>query len=383
MSAYLDHAATTPLRPEARRALVAALDGPLGNSTGAHRGARAARTAVEEARDVVAAALGCRPAEVVFTGGGTESDNLAVVGVIGATGGTAVCSAIEHHAVLDPVVASGGRTVGVDPLGRLDLDALADALDPTVALVSVMAANNEIGVVQDLSAIADVMRSHAPDAVLHTDAVQAVPWLDVAEVAAPAALVSVSAHKVGGPHGVGVLVMREGVRLAPLHRGGGQERDRRSGTHNVAGIVATAAALAATEADRADTVTRVGALRDRLADTLVSTVPGVWETAVPVGPDGRRDRSGKIAGSCHLCIDDIESEALLFLLDQGGVAASAASSCSSGALDPSHVLAALGIPRDRAKGSLRLSLGHTTTEAEVDHAIDVVGGAIERLRSYS
>ncbi|MFP4513221.1 MAG: cysteine desulfurase family protein [Acidimicrobiales bacterium] len=382
MNAYLDHAATTPMRPEARVAMAELLDSPLGNPTGSHRAARAARKVVDEARDVMAAALGCAPGEVVFTSGGTESDNLAVRGVAEATGQAVLCSAIEHHAVLDPVHAVGGRTLPVDRWGSVDLDALAEMLDASVGLVSVMLANNEIGVIQDLEAVAAVIAEHAPHAVLHTDAVQAFPWLDVAALAVPARLVSISAHKFGGPQGVGALVVRDRTPLVPQQLGGGQERGLRSGTHNVAGIGAMAAAAAAVMADRATTVERVGRLRDRLADGLSTRIPDVVETAVGMGPDGRPDRANKVAASCHVCIDGVESESLLFMLDQAGVAASAASSCSSGALDPSHVLAALGVPRDRARGSLRLSLGATTTDAEVDHAVDAVVHAVERLRSH-
>lgn len=384
-TAYLDHAATTPLRPEAREVLQRLLDEPPGNPSGSHRGARAARRVIDEARDAMAEVLGCRPGEVVFTGGGTEADNLAVFGVHRARGGVVVCSAIEHHAVLDPVESLGGLVAPVDQHGHVAPDALAAILDeardgPGACLVSVMLANNEIGVVQDLDLVAAVVAEHAPDAVLHTDAVQAFPWLDVARRASAAQLVSVSAHKFGGPHGVGALVVRTGTPLAALHLGGGQERGRRSGTQNVAGIAAMAAAAVATVRDREETVARVARLRDRLADEIVARLPAVTETAVPVGADGVPDRSRKVAASCHLCIDGVENEALLFLLDQRGVAASAASSCASGAMDPSHVLAAIGVPRERAQGSLRLSLGYTTTDAEVDHAVEVVVAAVESLR---
>jgi cysteine desulfurase len=369
---YLDHAATAPLRPEALAAITEVLSRPGGNPTGSHRLARASRLVVDEARDVVADALGCAPGEVVFTGGGTEADNLAVLGTLAANPGTAVCSAVEHHAVLHPVEAVGGRTVPVDATGVVDLEALARVLDEGVALVSVMLVNNEVGMVQPLAEVAEVVRRHAPRAVLHTDAVQAVPWLDVARLAAPAALVAVTAHKVGGPQGVGALVVRESTPLRAQLLGGGQERERRSGTHNVAGIAGFAAALAATVVERTATVDRVARLRDRLADGLLAAVPGTTETGV---------RAGKVAGSCHLLFDGIESEALLVLLDQEGVCATAASSCASGALEPSHVLAAMGVGRDAAKGSLRLSLGHTTTEADVDRALAVVPAAVERLRN--
>ncbi|MGH9244683.1 MAG: cysteine desulfurase family protein [Acidimicrobiales bacterium] len=375
--AYFDHAATTPLRPEAREAMLPYLADSFGNPSGAHLLARQARRAIDDARDTMAEVLGCEPGEVVFTSGGTESDNLAVLGVHDARGGVAVCSAIEHHAVLDPVEHIGGRVVGADARGVIALDALADALDESVTFVSVHLVNNEIGSVQPLDAVAAVVRERAPGAVLHTDAVQAVCWLDVADRAASADLISVSAHKFGGPKGVGVLAIRDGVELAPRVFGGGQERDRRSGTQNVAGIVAMAAAARVTAEERKAVVEEVGARRDRLADGLVAAIPGTVETAVVGG-----DRRHKIAGNCHVCIEGIESEALLVLLERDEVYASAASSCSSGAQDPSHVLRALGVPRVRAQGSLRLSLCHLSTDDEVDRALDALPRAVERLRLF-
>jgi cysteine desulfurase len=212
--------------------------------------------------------------------------------------------------------------------------------------------------------------------------VQAFSWLDVARAAAPADLISISAHKFGGPKGVGALVVRNGVDLAPRVVGGGQERGRRSGTHNVGGIVAMATAARITAAERAATAERVTKLRDRLADGLVATVPDVVETGVARDAAGP-DRSDRVAGICHLCIADVESEALLFLLEEGGVFASAASSCSSGALEASHVLAAIGVPPHLAAGSLRLSLGYASTDADVDLALEVLPPAVERLRLFS
>lgn len=368
---YLDHAATTPLRPEALEAMMPFLTTRFGNPSGGHAVARDARRALDEAREVVAEALGCAPGELVFTSGATEADNLAVTGTLARRPGVAVCTAVEHHAVLDPVRHAGGRIVAVDADGAVDLDALADALDPSVSVVSVVLVNNEVGTVQSLAEVADVVRARAPEAVLHTDAVQAVPWLDVAAAAAPAGLVSVSAHKFGGPKGIGALVARAGAEPSPLLLGGGQERGRRSGTSNVAGAVGMAAAVAVTVAERDAKVARLRKLRDRLADGLVAAVPGLTET-------GRRDR--KVAGCCHVCVEGVESECLLILMEDRGVCASAASSCSSGALEPSHVLAAMGVPRERAAGSLRLSLGWTTTEADVDLALDAVPAAVEQLR---
>jgi cysteine desulfurase len=264
----------------------------------------------------------------------------------------------------------GGTVVGVDGRGVIDLDALDEALDDDVTVVSVMLANNEVGTVQPLDAVAERVRARSPHARLHTDAVQAFPWLDVATRAAGADLVAVSAHKFGGPKGVGALVVRAGVQVAPLLRGGGQERDRRSGTHNLAGIVGMAAAMRETVRTRAETVARVAPLRDRLLDGLAAAVPGVAET-------GGRD--GKVAGNAHVRFDGVESESLLFLLDEAGVCASAGSACASGALEPSHVLTAMGL--EDGGGSVRFSLGATTTEADIDLALKVVPSAVAQLRA--
>jgi cysteine desulfurase len=261
--------------------------------------------------------------------------------------------------------------VGVGADGVIDLDALAAALDPEVTLVSVMLANNEVGTVQPLAEVVELVRARARRAVVHTDAVQAFAWLDVAADAAEADCISVSAHKFGGPKGVGALVVRGDVELEPLILGGGQERDRRSGTHNVAGIAAMAAAMRVTVDERAATVARVTAQRDRLVDGLMAAVPGVHET-VP--------RPLKVAGSAHVCIEGVESEALLFLLDRAGLAASAASACASGAMEPSHVLTAMGVPKEWSQGALRLSLGFATTDADIDEALTVIPAAVRQLR---
>ena len=371
--AYLDNAASTPLCPEAVEAMAPLHRELYANPTGAHKMARDTRRRIDDARDVMAEALGSEPGEIVFTGGGTEGDNLAVAGRHMTAGGVTVCSAIEHHAVLEPVEHLGGRVVAVDAAGVIDLDALAAALDDDVTVVSVMLANNETGMVQPLGQVAEAVRAGAPNAVLHTDAVQAFPWLDVASLALDADLISVSAHKFGGPKGVGALVVRDGVELSPLLLGGGQERGLRSGTHNAAGIVGMAAAAEVVLKSRAEQVVRLAGLRDRLADGVLGAVPDVVETG---------ERSGKVAGSAHLCFEGIESEALLFLLEDAGVYASAASSCSSGAQDPSHVLAAMGYDRMLAGGSLRLSLGYETTDADIDRALAVIPDAVARLRDY-
>jgi cysteine desulfurase len=384
--AYLDHAATTPLHPEALEAMLPLLTDGFANPSGAHAESRRARVALDDARDLLAHLLGAEPGEVVLTSGGTEADGLAVHGGWEAVAAARpdgpapalVCTAMEHHAVLRACRALAARTgaelrevrSGAD--GLIDLDALADACRPDVGLVSVMAVNNEIGTVQPLDQVARIVGAGSPGAVLHTDAVQAVPWLDVARSTGPAALVSVSGHKFGGPKGSGALVVRTGARVRPRIDGGGQERGRRSGTPNVAGAVGTAAALAATAAGRDEEVTRVAGLRDRLADGLLAAVPGAVETG---------DRDDRVAGILHLRVPGIESEAAVVLLDEAGVAVSAGAACSSGAVDPSHVLAAMGLDRREASSGLRFSLGATTTGHDVDHALAAVPGVLDRLRN--
>jgi cysteine desulfurase len=254
----------------------------------------------------------------------------------------------------------------------VDLDRLSAACTADVSLVSVMTVNNEIGTVQPLDEVAALVHAQSPDTLLHTDAVQVVPWLDVATACRAADLVSISAHKFGGPKGVGALAVRGGVSLAPLLVGGGQERERRSGTPDVGGIVAMAEALRLTDQGRAETVARVAALRDRLVDGLTDQVGGAVATT---------DRCSTVAGIAHLRIASVESEALLVLLDQAGVAASAGASCSSGAVEPSHVLLAMGLTREEAASGIRFSLGHATTVEEIDLALGAVPEAVSQLRN--
>jgi cysteine desulfurase len=302
------------------------------------------------------------------------------------------------------VAAVGGGTVPVDGRGAIDLDALARALTPDTTLVSVMAANNEVGTVQPLAQVADVVRRLAPRAAVHADAVQAAPWLALSPLVAGAHLVSLSSHKLGGPQGVGALVVRRGTLLHAQALGGGQERELRSGTHNVAGIVGFAAAVRATLSTRDETAARVRRLRDRLARGLVAAVPGTVVTGTtatsgPAEPDGAvgtdagaagtadqadaGDAPRRLPGCLHLCLPGIESEALLFLLDEAGVCASAASACASGAQQASHVLAAMGVPAERSRGALRLSLGWTTTDADIDHALATIPAAVAHLQAVA
>ncbi len=380
---YLDHAASTPMRPEAAAALQLFLSSSFANPSGIHGAARAAKTALEEARETVAAALGAEPGEVVFTAGGTEADNLAVEGAARAARTRhgldgVVTTAFEHKGVLaavDRLAAEGFATgrVGVLPGGTVDLDALAAALDERTAVVSVMLVNNEVGTIQPLAAVAELVRRQAPQAVLHTDAVQAVPWLDLA-AAADAQLVAISAHKFGGPKGTGALVVRGDLPLQPLLEGGGQERGLRAGTVNVAGAVAMAVALRVTVERRVEENRRVAALRDRLLAGLTDAVPDTFVNGDP---------TVKVAGNCHVGFRGIEAETLLVALDRQDVYAAAGSSCSSGATEPSHVLAAMGLPRNDALASIRLSLGFASTDADVDQALATIPPAVDRLRAHA
>lgn len=350
------------------------------NPSGMHAAARISKTALEAARETVADACGCDPREVVFTGGGSEGDNLGVKGAAwarrdrsGADG--VVTTGIEHKAVLgacDRLAREGFRVarIGADSGGRVDLGALAAALDDRTAVVSVMLVNNETGIVQPLAEVVELVRAHAPGAVVHTDAVQAPPWLDLRVAAAAAGLVTISAHKFGGPKGVGALVVRDGTELVPLIDGGGHEGALRAGTQNVAAIVGLAAALRATDARRSAESARIAELRDRLQVGLAHSVPGL----VPNG-----DPSHRVGGILNCAFAGIEAEALLVALDQHDVYASSGSACASGAIDPSHVLLAMGLTPDRARASIRFSLGCATTPGDVDLALEIVPGAVSRL----
>ena len=368
------------MRQEAIEAMTPFMSGIYANPSGSHRFSRIARKAIDEARDDVAEILGCKVGEVVFTSGGTEGDNAAIFGAARRRAGIAVCSAAEHHAVLHCVENLKGQVVGVDATGVIDVAELERVLqqaqlsdDPSdrISVVSVMAVNNEVGSISPLRQVAKVVRANAPDAVLHTDAVQATCWQDLREISKLVDVLSVSAHKFGGPKGMGITVQRLGLEIDPLIVGGGQERDRRSGTHNVAGIMATAAALRSTDTTRDTEVARVTKLRDALVDGVMSQLDDVVET-VP--------RDKRVAGIAHICIAGCESESVLYLLDEAMICASAASACASGAMEPSHVLTAMGVDKKYSMGALRMSLGHTTTEGEIDRAISALVGVVRQLR---
>jgi len=379
---YLDHAATTPMRGEAIVAMGPFLSVQYANPSGSHRFARDARKVLDECRDDVADVFGCQAGEIIFTGGGTEGANAAIFGAIRrlqsqGVSTQAVCSASEHHAVLHCVEHVGGVVVGADPQGAINLDALMETLTRLHAegvkpIVSVMAVNNEVGTITNMEEVSRIVRRYAPTAILHTDAVQGACWVDLAHLVSLVDILTLSSHKFGGPKGSGIMYLRNGVHLEPLIFGGGQERDRRSGTHNVAGIAATTAALTATSSERHSENLRVMELKEQLLAGL-HNIGGVHQT-VP--------NEVSVPGIVHVCVEGVENEALLFLLDEEHLCASAASACASGAMEPSHVLAAMGVPRERAQGALRLSLGHTTTSGDIVQALGTLGRAVARLREH-
>jgi cysteine desulfurase len=383
---YLDHAATTPMVPAAVDALTAHLL-DVGNPSSLHASGRRARRIVEESRETIAQALNCRPGEVVFTAGGTEADNLALKGIFWARQGAdarrtrILVSAIEHHAVLDPVFWLGedaGAQVDLVPVdrdGRLDLDALRALIeqDPaTVALVSVMWANNEVGTVQPIDEVVALAAAHGIP--VHTDAVQAVGTLPIDFAASGVDALTLTGHKLGGPYGVGALVVRRELDVTALVHGGGQERDIRSGTIDTPAIAGFAAAVELAVKHQPDHASRVAALRDRL-------VAGVLEAVPDAEVNG--DAVHRLPGNAHLSFPGCEGDSLLMLLDARGIECSTGSACSAGVPQPSHVLLAMGRADHEARSSLRFSLGHTSTEADVTALVEAIGPCVERARAAS
>lgn len=368
MPAYLDHAASSPLRPEALDAMLPWFAEHHANPTASHRAGRRARQALDDARAVLAEATGFARGDVVFTGGGTESDNLAIGR--GHVPGRVVVSAIEHPAVLEPAVRQDAEVVSVDGNGVVSPEAVAAACTPNTEVVSVMTVNNETGVRQPIAEIATAVHDIAPAALVHSDAVQALPWLDLPEVTTGVDMLSITGHKLGGPQGVGAVVVRNGAMPEPLLVGGGQERDRRAGTQNVAGIVGFAAAVRASLDDRSERLERIERLATRLLDGLMSHVDGLAPTVAP---------ELRVPGIVHVTIPEVQSEPLLFLLDENDLSCSAASSCASGAQGASHVMDAMGVDASNA-APLRLSLGWSTTDADIDEALRLIPAAVAQLR---
>jgi cysteine desulfurase len=386
---YLDHAATTPLDPEVLEAMKPYLLEDYGNASSVHQLGRQARVALEQAREQVAACLGAESREIVFTSGGTEADNLALKGVLRTASerdprAGLVTSAAEHEAVLRPAerLADEGHPVQIltpDTHGAVSPDQVRTALDDQTALVSLMHTNNETGVQTEIPAIADICESH--DVLLHCDAVQAAGLQPLDVDALGVDLLSLSGHKFYGPKGTGVLYVRNGVDLGPLLQGGAQERDRRGGTQNVPGAVGLAAALerAATRAEaRAE---RLAHLQQRLVDGLDDAVPGPYRLNTPVAAAPVAPHVVNVAFPPDgPAADPLDGEMLILNLDMQGVLVSAGSACTSGALEPSHVLSALGLDPPTASAAVRFSLGAGTTEADIDYALDTLRDTLQRMR---
>jgi cysteine desulfurase len=381
MRIYLDHNATTPPSDEVVSRMVATLREEFGNPSSVHHFGQRAKAVIDEARSSVAALIAADPGDVVFTGGGTEGDNLAVRGAAEALEPTGrkhlIASAIEHEAVLNTLKALARRgwkttLLPVDDSGIVSPEALRAAITDDTALVSIMHANHEIGTVQPIAALAAIARDRR--ALFHTDAVQSAGKIPIDVKALGVDLLTISAHKFYGPKGVGALWIRRGVRLQTPLTGGKQERSRRAGTENVAGIagmgVAAREAIAKMDAE----ATRLAALRDRLDDGVLRAVSGTALNGV---------RSPRVPNTTNISFDRTEAESLLIALDLEGIAVSTGSACSSGTLEPSHVLKAMGFPPHRAQNSLRFSLGAANTEADIDRVIAVLPGIVEKLRSLT
>lgn len=380
---YLDHAATTPVRAEVLEAMLPYLtDRSFGNPSSSHRFGRAARAGIEQSRRQIAEALGAEPSQVIFTSGGTEADNLSIVGAALAARerGAAMCavvSAIEHKAVLaaaHAVCHLGGREVllPVNGDGILDLEALERALQDAPAVVSVMWVNNEIGVLQPVGEIAG--RCREANVIFHTDAVQAVGKIPVSVERLCCTLLTISGHKIGAPKGIGALIVRDRKAVEAILHGGGQQFGIRPGTENVAGAVALGHAVQLAAAEQATLAERLRGLRDALAERLKAAVPDLVIIA---------EQSGRAPHLLSVAIPGADSEALLMHLDLAGIAASSGSACSTGAVEPSHVLLAMGVPRDLALGTIRFSFGRESTMEDVERAVEVVPGVVAKVRKLA
>jgi cysteine desulfurase len=375
---YLDHAATTATRPEVLEAMWPFFSQVAGNPSSVHSWGAMAREALSRARSAVAEVLGCRPGEIVFTGGGTEADNLALLGVARALrhrGRHVITSQIEHDAVLHAcrqLEREGFRVtyLPVDRDGLVDLAALERALDEETVLVSIMLANNEIGTIQPIAEISRL--THAAGSLLHTDAVQAAGVMGLDAGRLDVDLLSLSAHKIYGPKGVGALYIRRGVPLEPLLHGGGQERERRSGTENLPGIVGLAVALTLAHREQEIEATRLAALRDRLIDGVLARIPSAHLTG---------HRTQRLPGHASFYLEGVTGESVLVNLDVAGVACSSGSACQAGSTDPSHVLTAIGLPPHLARNGLRMTLGRENTEEDADLVLQILPSIVEELRT--
>jgi cysteine desulfurase len=381
MRVYFDYNATTPLAPEVADALTVAMRDTFGNASSVHHFGQQAKAALDTARSAVAALLNADPSEVVFTGGGTEADNFAIRGAAEATEVTGrrhlIASGIEHEAVLNTLRAlarRGWRTtlLPVDHTGIVSPDRLRDAITDDTAIVSVMHANNEIGTIQPVAELAAIAHEHG--AVMHTDAVQSTGKIGVDVRALGVDLLSLSAHKFNGPKGVGAMWMKRGTRMQPILTGGKHERNRRAGTENVPAIVGLGVAARLAGSKLVSEAARVAALRDRLEEGILRAVPGTSVNGA---------RASRVPNTTNISFDRVEAESLLIALDLEGVAVSTGSACSSGTLEPSHVLRAMGLPTHRTQNSLRFSLGMLSTDQEVDQVVDLLPRLVEKLRGLT
>ncbi|MCL2187569.1 MAG: cysteine desulfurase NifS [Defluviitaleaceae bacterium] len=379
MALYLDNAATTPLHPVALAAMLPFLEGKFHNPSSVYTPARAVRQAVDEARIKMATALGASPEEIVFTGSGTEADNWALYGVLESNPAKKhiITTKIEHHGILFTCRAleKRGYTVTylpVDEHGQITPAQVEEAIKPDTAVVSIIMANNEIGTIQPLDEIAKITRRKGIP--LHTDAVQAVGHIPIDLSALHVDLLALSAHKFGGPKGIGALYIRKGTRLAPLLYGGAQERNRRAGTENVAGIIGMAAALEIAVNELTESRPRISELRDALINEILTNIPHVKLNGHP---------THRLPGNVNVSFQFIEGESLLLHLDMQGCYASTGSACSSGALEPSHVLMAMGLSHGMANGALRFSLGRENTQADIPRLMEILTPAVARLRAMS
>jgi cysteine desulfurase len=377
---YLDHAATTPVRQEALQAMLPHFSEAGYNASSVHAEGRAARAALDEARERFARCIGAKAKEIVFTGGGSEADNLAVIGtarVLKDRGRHVVSTAIEHHAVLHAVHALRDEgfeitLLDVDADGRVSPEAFAAALRTETILASVMYVNNELGTVQPIAELADIARARG--VLFHTDAVQAAAYLPVDVRALRVDLLALAAHKFYGPKGTGALYVREGTPIRPLLHGGSQEHALRAGTENVAGIIGMTTALELALDERTETAARIGSLRDRFEQQVLQRIPDVRVNG------GGASRAPHISNMSFL---GINSDQLLIRLDVDGIAVSAGSACASGAIEPSHVIAALRLSEGWMRGVIRFSLGRTTTQSQIDRSVEVLERAVADLRSFS
>jgi len=381
MKVYLDNAATTMVRQEVVDAMIPAFTTYYGNPSSLHEYAREAEQLLDNARKDVALVLGAKPDEIVFTGGGSESDNMALRGAVAANkkkGKHVITSAVEHHAILYTLQAMEREglidltILPVDEYAMVSAESVANALRDDTVLVSIMFANNEVGTINPIAEIGKVCRDKG--VLFHTDAVQATGHVPIDVVKMNIDMLSVSAHKFHGPKGVGVLYIRKGVRIPSLIIGGGQEKKRRAGTENVPGIVGLATALKIANEHMAENADKVGALRDKLMKGIAETIPDVKLNG---------HQTKRLPNNVNYSIRYIEGESILLMLDINGIAASSGSACTSGSLDPSHVLLAMGLPHEIAHGSLRMTLSEFTTEEEIDYVLDLLPQIVQRLRDMS